>query len=102
MARSKFINGSTETHVTATRVGVWFMVDFDIPDDIRDRLPVDAIGTLEMMFYCDPHVGQTIIHFDHEWEVSGVIHFPTRRNSRNEKRIPIVKTNYLGSAVNNN
>lgn len=96
MGRSKFGNGSVETQVTASRVGVWYLVDFDIPDDIRDQMPVDAIGTLEMMFYCDPQLGHSIVLCGHHWTIEAIAHHPTRRNSRQEKRIPILNTKYIG------
>jgi hypothetical protein len=94
MPNSKFLNGCDVTEVAASRKGVWYMVNFDIPDELRDEIPSGAIGILKMEFYVDPAIGSTIKRFGHRWKITDVEFEPTKWHSREAKLIPTIITRY--------
>lgn len=72
------------------------MVDFDIPDEIKDIIPAEAIGIRCMDFYADPHIGCSVSHVGHQWRITD-IDFPiVPYRSHKTKLLPTIKTEYIG------
>jgi hypothetical protein len=95
MPNSRFLNGCDTTEVAASRKGVYYMVDFHVPDEVRDKIPSGAIGILKMEFYADPPIGATIKRFGHRWKIIDIEFEPTKWHSRETKLIPTIITEYI-------
>jgi hypothetical protein len=103
MAKFNLAN-QTISDITVYKTTAAYMIDFDLPEAIKEQLPASTIAEINgffcMSFYDIPQVGDRVVHKGHEWRITERIVPTTRWNdTRSKKQIPIVKVTYLGPAL---
>lgn len=97
---AKFDIGHKSTNVWVTRKSIQWLVDFSLPDRVKDSLSAVEVGKLNgvfvMDFYADPLVGDVVEHRGHEWKVTGRRFVATRHLKREAKAVPTLRVEYLG------
>ncbi|MBW4522647.1 MAG: hypothetical protein KME16_23625 [Scytolyngbya sp. HA4215-MV1] len=99
---AKFLlENSVDITTQINKITVGFLVDFDLPESVRDVLPMDEVaqinGVLFMRFYDSPMIGDRLVYNGHEWRIIERCFYLTRYHNQTEsKHVPIIKVEYLG------
>ena len=99
----KYLLGTRlEKTISVSRAVSTYAVDFIYPEEVRETHSFEEIATisgrLPMAFYRDPLIGETIEYGGHDWRIYDIRHYPTRRNSRETKKLPLISLEYLGKS----
>jgi hypothetical protein len=100
---------SAEHHLKGPREQVilhlqpqFFSVAFQLPPEVRDKYPASRINKyrfpLLMRFFKVPSAGDLITHDKFTWRVTGFEHLIQRRGSPNQDYLPVVQTEFVGTA----
>ena len=77
-----------------------FPVNFDIPEAVREAMPIGQLhrlmGVRLVRMYCIPHPGDTIEFRGHLWKVLGLHHEVRPTGSKMIDKLPIALTEYIG------
>ncbi len=95
------LNNVTHTDLTIHKVTAGYLVDFDLPEEVKESMSsVDVAninGVFCMSYYDAPQIGDRLIHKGHQWRVKERIIYATRwHDTRSKKRIPLIRVDYLG------
>lgn len=97
------LGGNIQTEHQIRRSTVFWMVDFDLPNDIRERLPaseVDAInGVFCMGFYVDPIPGDRLEYRGFYWRVKERVLLAARYHKQDSRCVPSLIVEFLGSVL---
>lgn len=98
----KFLSGIAQvTHHEIERKPVFWIVDFDLPEDLRERMSLSEIrpvcGEFLMGFYADPLPGDVIEYLGHKWKVVERYFWPNRYKAQGNRKVPKLTVSYLGS-----
>ncbi|MGL5061351.1 MAG: hypothetical protein ACRC62_15365 [Microcoleus sp.] len=100
MPRGRYTIPTEVREITVNRSMVVWMVAFELPDEWRDRVPIEVLaqcdGTIAMNWYADPVIGDVFKRCGFWWKVERRQVTPTRFGSREEKTIPTVFVLFLG------
>ena len=91
----------TATAITVHKTTAAYMVDFALPEQVKDTLTATEVSQINGLFcvsyYDVPMVGDVVIHKGHKWQVTQRQITVTRWNdTRSKKQIPTLKVQYLG------
>ena len=97
----KFLLGlAKKTPVSVKRNQVFFMCKFRIPEEAKESIPFVISSQVEadllIGFYCDPLPGDLITHKSLQWKILSRNHYPTKRNSRDDKVITELILEFIG------
>lgn len=97
----KYLIGTRdEGTIRVSRSVSTYMVDFIYPESVKESYSYQDLapysGRLPMSFYREPLIGETLEYGGHDWHVVEIRHYPTRRNTKQTKRIPLVSLEYVG------
>lgn len=100
---AKFLPGiSCKNPVSVQRKNVFWMVDFDLPDTVRENKSISELesihGVFCMGFYADPLPGDLITYRGYQWRVTARHFNPYRHSERAERQIPLLSVEFLGEA----
>lgn len=80
-----------------------YQVDYVYPRSVRETTPREKLrsanGRLLQNFYHDPRVGESIEYGGHDWRITDIRHYPTKRNSREKRTVPVISLEYIGPAA---
>jgi hypothetical protein len=98
---AKFLLGEPEiTEFSINKKSIQWMVDFTLPDEVRDTMPCDEVVLIDgiycMDFYSDPHVGDFIKHRGFRWQILSREFLVTRHLKRQPKAVPMLVVEYVG------
>ena len=99
----KYLIGTRlEKTIKVNRSVSTYAVDFIYPEDVKETHSFEDLalisGRLPMAFYRDPLIGESIEYGGHDWRISEIRHYPTKRNSRETKKLPLISLEYLGKS----
>jgi len=102
----KFASGiSTKTRYEIERKNVFWLVVFDLPDEIREKKSLlevaDICGDFVMGFYADPIPGDIIEYRGHLWRVTERVFKPNKYRSRDQRRVAKLLVDYIGAVPEN-
>lgn len=97
----KFMSfGVDATPVQASRKQVFWMVDFLLPDAVKEGMSFERSRQIEgrylMGFYADPIPGDIVEWNGFEWSVINRKMSASRHNTRDKKLIPELKVDFIG------
>ena len=89
---AKFLLGnSTDTEVSVTKADSKWMVDFTMPESIRDAMSINELrkreGIFLMAFYEPPSVGDLFEYKGFEWRVTQRYHYAHRHRKQEPRQI---------------
>jgi len=88
-----------ETKFKIERKSVFWQVVFDVPEQVREFLPLSELGEIcgefLMGFYADPIPGDVINYKGHQWRVTERQFSPNRYRSRDRRQVPKLIVEYL-------
>ena len=93
----------TATAITVHKTTAAYMVDFALPEEVKDALTATEVSAINGVFcvsyYDVPMVGDVVIHKGHKWQVTERQITVTRwHDTRSKKQIPTLRVQYLGTA----
>lgn len=93
----------TATAITVHKTTAAYMVDFALPEEVKDTLTATEVSAINGVFcvsyYDVPMVGDVVIHKGHKWQVTERQITVTRwHDTRSKKQIPTLRVQYLGTA----
>ena len=90
--------------IQVARKQVFYLCRFHLPESYKEQTPLSETSKIEghkmMGFYAEPVAGDRIFHAGHEWEVTRKLHWPTRRNSRDQKVVSHVQLKHISKMEN--
>jgi len=102
MARFKF-GIAEKTEVQVNRKCIQWMVDFRLPESVKERMANDDLipidGVFAMDFYSDPLTGDYLTHKGHRWQIVGREFVATVHLKREPKSIPRLIVKYVGETL---
>ena len=95
------LQNQVKTDITVHKTTAAYMVDFALPDEVKDTLTATEVSVINGVFcvsyYDVPQLGDTVIHKGHCWQVTERLITVTRWNdTRSKKQIPTLRVSYLG------
>lgn len=95
------LGNSVETRYTINKTTAAYLIDFDLPEAVKEKLPASVVTEINGQFCCHyydtPMVGDRVVHKGHEWRITERIIYVTRYRSRREKKqVPLLKVEYVG------
>jgi len=99
MSEIEFYTGVIESPVYSRQKSVVFMVVFQIPSDLRDRMTITELqevhGVFPMNFPCTLPPGTRLKRGQWKWEITHYEFSPTLYKSKEQKMIPIIHTVFI-------
>lgn len=100
---AKFLPGiSCKNPVTINRNNVFWMVDFDLPESVKESMPLAQISEIHGLFCCgfyaDPLPGDLVTYRGYQWRVIGRSFTTYRHSEKAQRTIPRLLVEFLGQA----
>lgn len=97
---AKFLLGNpTDTEVSVTKTDTKWLIDFTMPDWVRDELPISEMRKLEgiflMAFYEPPIVGDLFEYKGYEWRVTQRYHYAHRHRKHEPRQISRLEVEFV-------
>lgn len=95
------LQNQVKTDITVHKTTAAYMVDFALPEDVKDTLPASEVSAINGVFcvsyYDMPQLGDIVIHKGHKWQViERQIPVTRWHDTRSKKQIPTLRVAYLG------
>jgi hypothetical protein len=95
-----FLGIAQETPVTVSKNPSQWMVDFELPNSVRDNLPKAEVEKLEgiflMSFYEPPMVGDSVEYLGFLWRVALRYHYAHRHRKHEPRQISRLGVEFIG------
>jgi len=101
MSSPRYRSGIYTTEIeTVAHKGVFWDCDFLVPEEIREKMPLEESGKLHRTYclslHSSPEIGHILEFNDLEWRVTEVRHFPTRKGAKGIRRLSRLAAEYVG------
>lgn len=99
---AKFSPGiSCKNPVTVNRANVFWMVNFDLPESVKESKSLAELeplhGTFCMGLYANPHVGDLVTYRGYQWRVKERQFQTYRHSAKAQRTIPKLLVEFLGA-----
>lgn len=100
---AKFLLGnSIDTEVYVTKADSKWMIDFTMPESVRESTSINELRKLEgvflMAFYEPPTVGDLFEYKGYEWRVTQRYHYAHRHRKHEPRQISKLCVEFIGRA----
>jgi hypothetical protein len=100
MARYLLSDQIEKTDIKVNRNPITLMVDFDLPDEVRESMPYEEFakvqGKLACTFYIEPQKGDILAIGGHIWVVLNRLIYPNYYRKHGPRLIPVIAVRYIG------